>query len=112
VTRLRRLLDWLRVTDDDGRLSLTHLSLGVALYCTIRGVQVSWTEWAAVVVTLSAYQAKKYLAQEPKAGGTNDPGQAAAAQQLAALEARVGGIDAEFKSLRSGQAWAAALGKR
>src|SRR5271169_2008293 len=57
---MKRLLAWLRLTDDDGALSLTHVSLFLALYCMCRGVQVSWTEMGGFVVALASYRMKRW----------------------------------------------------
>jgi len=57
---MRRLLAWLRLTDDDGALSLTHVSLFLALWCMCRGVAISWTEMGGFVIALASYRMKRW----------------------------------------------------
>jgi len=58
---LRQLLTWLRLTDEDGLLSITHAAVYVAFACVLLGRQVSWTEWGLFVSALGSYRVKRYL---------------------------------------------------
>ena len=56
-----KLLNWLRLTDDDGLLSLTHLSLFIALGLLIAGRPISLPEFATFVAALGSYRVKRAL---------------------------------------------------
>lgn len=60
---LRRALEFLRITDEDGNLSLTHAALVFAAVCIWRGIHVDLAEFGTFALALGAYQAKKYLAR-------------------------------------------------
>lgn len=77
---MRRALQFLRITDEDGNLSLTHAALVFACVCIWFGKAISLADFGAFALALGAYQAKKYLAR---------PGDAAPAVDLAPLEAKV-----------------------
>lgn len=77
---LNRLLKFLRITDEDGNLSLTHAALVFAAVCIWTGKQISLPDFGAFALALGAYQGKKWLARKPDA---------APAVDIAPLEAKV-----------------------
>ena len=55
------ILTKLRLLDDEGNLSLTHLAVYLAFYCMVRGVQVSWTEMGGFLVAMASYRMKRVM---------------------------------------------------
>ena len=84
MKRLNRLLEFLRVTDEDGNLSITHAALVFAAVCVWQGKAISLPEFGTLVLTLGAYQLKRYL---NKPSDTASP--AVTHVDLAPLEAKV-----------------------
>lgn len=62
---MTKLLTKLRLLDEDGALSLTHLAVYLAFYCMVRGVQVSWSEMGAFLIAMASYRVKRAFEPEP-----------------------------------------------
>ena len=56
-----RALRFLRLVDEDGDLSLTHLACFLAFYCMVRGVPVSWTDMGGFLIAMASYRVKRGL---------------------------------------------------
>lgn len=82
MKHLRRFLEFVRFTDTDGNLSLTHAALVFACTCIWVGKPISLPEFGTLALALGAYQLKKYLNAPPDAPP-------APAVDLAPLEAKV-----------------------
>lgn len=78
--RVKRALEFLRITDEDGNLSLTHAALVFVCVCIWKGIHVDLSEFGAFALTLGAYSAKKYIGK---------PGDAKPTVDIAPLEAKV-----------------------
>jgi hypothetical protein len=65
LARIRAALDWLRITNGDGKLSLTNCAVFVAFYAVARskGVGMDWAGFAGMVAALTSYQVKRALVQ-------------------------------------------------
>ena len=61
MQRIARVLKFLRFTDEDGNLSLTHAALVFAAVCIWTGKAISLPDFGAFALALGAYSAKKYL---------------------------------------------------
>lgn len=62
IDRLIRFLQWARVCDENGQVSLTTCAFGVAIYCILAQKPVSLPELSAFAIALGGYHAKKYYA--------------------------------------------------
>lgn len=69
-----RVLSFLRLTDEDGNLSLTHAALIFACVCIWTGKQISLPDFGAFALALGAYAAKRHLAKAPVAAPPADLG--------------------------------------
>lgn len=56
-----RWLRFLRLVDDDGLFSITHVACYLAFYCMVVGRPVSWTEMGAFLIAMSSYRVKRAL---------------------------------------------------
>lgn len=57
---LERVLFFLRLTDDDGLLSITHIACMVVLYKVATEKEPSVADMGALLITLSLYYGKRY----------------------------------------------------
>jgi hypothetical protein len=65
---LRTALDWIRITNGDGKLSLTNCAVFVAFTVALRSrVGLDWAGFAGLVVALTSYQVKRALVQNATA---------------------------------------------
>lgn len=58
---LQRGLYFLRLTDDDGLLSITHIACGIVLYKIATQPNPSVVDMGSLLVTLSLYYGKQHL---------------------------------------------------
>lgn len=58
---LARFAYFLRLTDDDGCLSLTHMALYLGLYLLAVGRSINWTDFSAFAVALASYRIKRAI---------------------------------------------------
>lgn len=56
-----KLLDFLRITDENSKLSLTHLIIFVSIYKIIIAPVFTITEVTALIVAMTSYSFKKHL---------------------------------------------------
>lgn len=87
---VRKAADFLRITDDDGLLSLTHLALYVGLGLLIAGRSIPWTDLSAFVVALASYRVKRALETTDSADSETV---ARLGQTVTALQAQVKKLD-------------------
>lgn len=81
MSRLLRVLQFLRITDDCHQVSLTNLAVYLGFYCMCRGVQVNWTAIGAFFIGMCGYHARQALQDEKPSEE--------AAQRITDLEAKV-----------------------
>jgi hypothetical protein len=98
---ISRIAVFLRVVDDDGNLSLTHLALYAGIGCMIAGKQVSWSEFSVFAVALASYRVKRALEAAP---GVDSEAFAAMGQavQQAQADIRKLGSPERLSKLRDG----------
>ena len=92
---LTRVATFLRLIDDDGNLSITHLSCYFAIAWVCLGLHVSWAELSGFLIALSSYRVKRYLE------GNGD------SETVARLGQAVTTLQAEVKKLGSPERLAA-----
>lgn len=56
-----KLLDFLRITDDDRRLSLTHLVIFVSIYKVLEAPIFTISEVTALLVAMLSYSYKRHI---------------------------------------------------
>jgi hypothetical protein len=56
---IKRFAYFLRLTDDDGLLSITHLAVYVGIVALALGRQIAWSDFAAFAVALGSYRIKR-----------------------------------------------------
>jgi hypothetical protein len=59
IDRLIRFLQWTRICDENGQISLTTIAFGVALYCILAQKPVSLPELSVFAMALGGYHCKK-----------------------------------------------------
>jgi hypothetical protein len=100
---VRRLLNWFRVTDDDGRLSLTHAGVVVGLVVYV--LHPDATTAAFATACLANYGVfKKIVPARLKA--------AAASADIGAITDTLKAHTEQLSAIRSGATWASTVGKR
>jgi hypothetical protein len=60
--RIRALLRWARIEDENGALSLTTVAFAIGIYCILAGKPVELSRLSAFAVALGMYQGKRFLA--------------------------------------------------
>jgi hypothetical protein len=93
MTRFLRFITWVRLTDDDGLFSLTHLAVYLAFYCMVRGVPVSWTEMGAFLIAMSSYRVKRALEDGKDTNAVGD--------RVQVLEDKVGRMQAPDRAMQA-----------
>ena len=58
---IEKALYFLRLTDDDGSLSITHIACGIVLYKIATEVNPSIADMGSLLVTLTLYYGKAHL---------------------------------------------------
>src|SRR4051812_348650 len=60
IEKAIRVLQFLRVCDEQGQLSITTAAFVIAAVCLLSGKPISLTEFSAFSIALAGYHAKKY----------------------------------------------------
>ena len=80
-----QFLAWVRLTDDDGALSLTHLALFIALGLMIAGRQIEWTALGGFIAALGSYRIKRAIEDRDDSQTTAD--------KLAKIDVKMGRLE-------------------
>jgi hypothetical protein len=56
MSRLHAFLQYFRIEDDDGSLSLTSVAFAVAIYCLLSGKQIDLTALGGFAVAVAAHR--------------------------------------------------------
>lgn len=91
--KLKRALYFLRLTDDNGLLSITHIACMVVLFKLAREPNPSIVDMGSLLITLSLYYGKQHLTRN-KVKVTAD-----ATQRLSDIEEKVKSIQGTASSL-------------
>jgi hypothetical protein len=70
IARGIRILQFLRVADESGNLSLTNLALAATLIRLLMQPELAIADIATFVATILGYQFKRYMAPEPQAAAS------------------------------------------
>lgn len=89
VDKLKSLLAFLRVTDEQGKLSITNIVLVAVLIRLLRCEQLAIEDIAAFAATVAGYQFKRYVAGTPT---TDEDERKAMQEAIASLQTKVTAI--------------------
>src|SRR5688500_2839599 len=93
MNKFLRLLQFFRVTDENGNLSLTNIALVVAVANMVQRPEISLVDVAGFVATALGYHAKRAFAPSPQAAADTE-----------ALQNALKSLETKVTALQMGQA--------